>query len=267
MCELLGISTRIPARVALSMSALAAHGDPARHLGDGWGVALHDGADAFVVRLPEPAIQSPWVHAVETHYQPTSLTIAHIRRATQGKVTLRNTQPFYRELGGRLHVFAHNGNLPALLDYSRIPGARFQPIGDTDSEIAFCGLLDRLTDLWSSGLPDLNARHQVIADYAATLRVLGPANFLYTDGDALFAHADRRTQPDGLIAAPGLVMLTHAGNDDGAVQSRPIMNQTEAAAAGPSVTFASVPLSDEPWEALPQGTLIAVHRGRILVRG
>ncbi|WP_405055242.1 class II glutamine amidotransferase [Acidiphilium acidophilum] len=47
MCELLGISTRIPTRVALSMSALAAHGDPARHLGDGWGGALHDGADAF----------------------------------------------------------------------------------------------------------------------------------------------------------------------------------------------------------------------------
>jgi glutamine amidotransferase len=267
MCELLGVSTDTPIRIGLSMARLAAHGDPARHLGDGWGVALHDGADAFVVRLPEPAIQSPWVHAVETLYQPISLAIAHIRRATRGKVTLRNTQPFCRELGGRLHVFAHNGDLPGLLDHARIPGARFQPIGDTDSEMAFCGLMERLADLWSSGLPSLIARHQVIADYASTLRVLGPANFLYTDGDALFAHADRRTQADGSIAAPGLVLLNHAGNDDGTFPSHPIMNQRAAAAAGPAVTFASVPLSDEPWEALPQGALIAVQRGRILVRG
>jgi predicted glutamine amidotransferase len=37
--------------------------------------------------------------------------IAHIRKATQGRVALENTHPFVRELWGRYWVFAHNGNL------------------------------------------------------------------------------------------------------------------------------------------------------------
>ena len=36
---------------------------------------------------------------------------------------------------------------------------------------------------------------------------LGPANFIYADGDVLFAHAHRRMQADGTIAAPGLWRL------------------------------------------------------------
>ena len=37
--------------------------------------------------------------------------IAHIRKATQGRVALENCHPFVRELWGRYWVFAHNGDL------------------------------------------------------------------------------------------------------------------------------------------------------------
>ena len=37
--------------------------------------------------------------------------VAHIRKATQGRVALENTHPFVRELWGRYWVFAHNGDL------------------------------------------------------------------------------------------------------------------------------------------------------------
>jgi glutamine amidotransferase len=57
--------------------------------------------------------------------------IAHIRKATQGKITLENSHPFIRELWGRQWIFAHNGDLhhfdPPLT-------GRFTPIGNTDSE-------------------------------------------------------------------------------------------------------------------------------------
>ena len=39
------------------------------------------------------------------------------------------------------------------------------------------------------GPPPLAERLHAAAEFAARLRGFGPANFLYTDGDALFAHA------------------------------------------------------------------------------
>nr|WP_288756156.1 class II glutamine amidotransferase [uncultured Pseudomonas sp.] len=52
-------------------------------------------------------------------------------------------------------------------------------------------------------MPTLKQRLDLIASFAIELRKLGPANFMYADGDVLFAHADRRLQVDtGLVAPP-----------------------------------------------------------------
>jgi glutamine amidotransferase len=51
---------------------------------------------------------------------------------------------FARELRGRLHVFAHNGRLEGIESRHAGERDRFQPVGETDSEIAFCILLERL---------------------------------------------------------------------------------------------------------------------------
>ena len=48
--------------------------------------------------------------------------VAHIRKATQGRVALENTHPFVRELWGRYWVFAHNGDLKDF--HPRLHGAR-----------------------------------------------------------------------------------------------------------------------------------------------
>ena len=67
--------------------------------------------------------------------------IAHIRKATQGGVTIENTHPFIREIWGQNWVFAHNGNLKELPDMSE---SFCQPIGSTDSETAFCYMAEYL---------------------------------------------------------------------------------------------------------------------------
>ena len=132
--------------------------------------------------------------------------ISHIRKATHGDRALRNTQPFIRELAGRTHVFAHNGELKGIEQANDLSLGRYQPVGDTDSELAFCNLLERLTPLWGEAAdvaPSLEARLNLIADFAADLRPFGPANFLYADSDVLFVHADRPSQPGGEIQPPG----------------------------------------------------------------
>ncbi|MFI5302392.1 MAG: class II glutamine amidotransferase, partial [Polyangiales bacterium] len=199
MCELFAMSARYPTTVHLSLDELARHGGETGPHRDGWGVAFHDGRDALVVREPAAASRSAWVDHLLRIDHRSSITLAHIRRATQGERLLRNTQPFTRELGGRVHVFAHNGMLPGIESVAAFRSERFSPIGDTDSEPAFLALLDRMAPLWKRGQPTVDERVDVVSAFAAELRPLGPANFLYTDGDAIFAHGHRRRHGDGSI--------------------------------------------------------------------
>lgn len=179
MCELLAISARFPTTVRHSLEELARHGGGTGPHRDGWGIGLYEDRDALLIREPEAASDSAWVKFLREREPRTSVAVAHVRRATQGARLLRNTQPFARELGGRTHLFAHNGMLPSVEGALRTE--RFRRVGDTDSEQAFCALLDCLAAPWASGaVPPLADCLEVLAAFAAQLRRLGPANFLYS---------------------------------------------------------------------------------------
>ncbi len=265
MCELFAISSREPTRVSLSLRRLAVRGAPGGTLADGWGVACYDGGDVRVMREPEPAGASPWLErALEAGRPHSRIVVAHIRHATQGDVSLANTQPFVRELGGRMHVFAHNGMLPEIERKIQLSG-RFRPVGGTDSEYAFCVLLDRLAPSWRGETPSLEERRDVFERFGAEMRALGPANFLYSDGEALFAHSHRRKQNHGAIAPPGLHILTRAcAGDSDAMQEAGV---EIGAPLGPQslVLFASVPLSEEAWKPLDEGEVVAVVAGTVQI--
>ncbi len=267
MCELLALSTSQPARLTFSLHALAARGGGAGTMHDGWGVAFYQGLDVALFREPLSAGDSELVRYLETHGPSTHLAISHIRHATQGTVQFSNTQPFIRELAGRTHVFAHNGNLARIEDERALALASYHPIGQTDSEYAFCVLLGRLQTLWRhAGAPSLEARMAVLAAFAAHLRALGPANFLYSDGDALFVHGHMRLQRDsGRAEPPGLWMLTR--QCEGA-DTAPAHEAGVSIASEPRdvVFIASVPLTDEDWRPLPAGELVAVRNGKLVMR-
>jgi len=72
------------------------------------------GPDVRLFRDPEAAGDSAWVRFIGEQRIRSHLVMSHLRHATQGEVWLRNTQPFARELGGRMHLFAHNGWLPGI---------------------------------------------------------------------------------------------------------------------------------------------------------
>lgn len=178
MCELLTLSTSQPARFTFSLHALAARGGNTGNARDGWGVAFYQDKDVALFREPFAAGDSALVRYLENNGPSTHLAISHIRHATQGKVQLSNTQPFVRELGGRMHVFAHNGNLPDIERSAAFTIGHHLPVGQTDSEYAFCALLERLHTIYEQpNLPSLETRMAVLVGFAADLRAIGPANF------------------------------------------------------------------------------------------
>lgn len=193
MCELLALSSSHPARLTFSLQTLAVRGGAVGSLHDGWGVAFYQGADVALFREPAGADDSALVRFLEEDGPATSLAISHIRHATQGSVSLANTQPFTRELAGRAHVFAHNGNLPGIYSSEAFALGSYHPVGQSDSEHAFCALLQRMSVLWQAPSPaSVAERFLLVTAFAEELGKLGPANFLYADGELLFAHGHRR---------------------------------------------------------------------------
>ena len=114
-------------------------------------------------------------------------------------------------------------------------------------------------------IPPLDERLSIVAAFAMALRSLGPANFLYSDGDTLFAHGHRRKQAaSSKVEAPGLVYLQrvcpHAEHP--ATVSGLSIHSTDQSVA----LVASVPLNDEPWIPFGEGEVIAMRNGEIVAR-
>ena len=194
MCELFGMSARRATDVNRSLALLRPRGGEIGPHSDGWGVAFYEGRAARVFKEPIPAAESGCLAFMSGYGFQSQFVVGHIRRAnppTFGRSSA-NTHPFERELGGRSWVFAHNGKLDGLGDDPVHVPRRFRPIGETDSELAFCLLLDAIArcggEANSSRCDAVEAIGPVIQD----LSRFGEFNFLLSDGERLFVHAHTR---------------------------------------------------------------------------
>ena len=110
--------------------------------------------------------------------------VAHIRRANRGQVSLENTHPFTRELWGRHWTYAHNGQLRG---YRQLETGNFRPVGETDSEKAFCWLLHKLATRYPRTPGNWTAVFRYIAELAGAASE-GVFNMLLSDGRYLMAY-------------------------------------------------------------------------------
>jgi predicted glutamine amidotransferase len=184
MCELLGMECNVPTDIVFSFSGLALRGGAKGPHADGWGLALYEGKAVRTFLEPTAAAHSPLALYVRKNPIKTLLAIAHVRRRTRGKICLANTHPFVRELWGRSWTFAHNGTVK---DVRKWRLEAFHPIGNTDSEIAFCVLLDRLHRRFPSYPKRRRDLWEAIAEIGADIGQTGTFNFLLGDGTHLYA--------------------------------------------------------------------------------
>ena len=266
MCELFAMSSRYPADISFSLECFARHGGLTAPHKDGWGIAFHDGYDTQIFREATPAANSPTVGFIRDNAFSSRIAISHIRLATRGEVSLRNTQPFQRALCGRMHVFAHNGDLPEIETVFALNGCNFRPIGNTDSEYAFCLLLERLQALWGQpGTPGLKQRYECIAAFARDIRPLGTANFIYSDGEYVFLHGHKRSQPgEETPRPPGLYWLCRSC--EAKSKHLPINGLILSSKAPGQKAFmaASVPLTKENWVPMEEGEIVVCKNGLVV---
>jgi len=239
MCQLLALNANVPTAATFSFTGLCARGGDTGHHVDGWGLGFHDGDVPQVWRDTGRACDAPLAAWLRQHPIRARNVLAHVRKATQGAVALDNCHPFERRWAGRRWLFAHNGDLK---DFQ--PELHAAPQGQTDSERAFCWLLQELGDTpphWQQLAPAL-------AELLPQAAAHGPFNLLLTDGHALYAHAS--TQLAWVERAHPFPRARLVDRD---------LEMDLATANGPGdrmVVVATQPLTDdEPWRAFAPGEL------------
>ncbi len=185
MCQLLGMNCNVPTDIVFSFTGFATRGGTTGDHIDGWGIAFFEGAGVRHFVDHEAAVVSPVAKLIKSMPIKSKNVIAHIRKATQGRVALENCHPFVRECWGRYWVFAHNGDLPGFAPPLDGP---FRPVGTTDSEHAFCYLLQQLQRQFGNSLPERAQITAALKELVPEIAAFGTFNFLLSDGSALYAH-------------------------------------------------------------------------------
>ena len=185
MCELLAMSANVPTDICFSFSGLMQRGGNTGPHKDGWGITFYEGKGCRSFKDPMPSAQSPIARLVTEYPIKSEAVICHIRQANSGGISLENTHPYTRQMWGKNWTFAHNGQLKDYQD--KLPIKFHLPIGETDSEHAFCWLLDQL----HFQFPDKEPSNKILFSYIATLsqkiNALGVFNLTLTNGECLFA--------------------------------------------------------------------------------
>ncbi len=179
------MNCNVPTDIVFSFTGFATRGGLTDEHKDGWGIAFFEGPGVRHFVDHEAAITSPIAELIKRYPIKSTNVIAHIRKATQGSVTLENCHPFVRELWGRYWVFAHNGDLK---EFAPLLDGAFQAVGSTDSEQAFCYLLQELRRRFGDHAPALPALTIALEELTAQIAAHGTFNMMLSNGRALFAH-------------------------------------------------------------------------------
>jgi predicted glutamine amidotransferase len=178
--------------------------------------------------------------------------IAHVRKATVGAVSLENCHPFVRELWGRYWVFAHNGDLK---NYAPALHGSFRPVGNTDSELAFCWLLQELAKS-HAGVPSVEELSGTLTELVPQIARHGTFNFLLSNGKALWCHASTKLC---YVLRAHPFQRVHLKDDDVSVDLASLNSAQDRLA----IVVTEPLTTDEDWIAMTPGELLVFVDGAI----
>lgn len=265
MCRLFGFRSVIKSQVHRSLVAAEnALGRQSVEHPDGWGVAYYIDGAPHVTKSPVHALSDALFHRV-SGVVSSETVLAHVRKATQGPMTVLNCHPFQY---GRW-VFAHNGDIPRFHKAFRrellgevAPRLRPFILGETDSEVVFFVFLSRLESYGRLDKPHIvddvmAALGSTLADVAELCGPLTEEESLFlttivTDGTTMVAHqggkdlywSSHKTRCGDRAACPSLSPECEAPSESGYVNH---------------LIFTSEPLQGENvWNEMEPGEMVGV---------
>jgi len=221
-----------PTDVTFSFTGFAARGGVTDHHADGWGIAFFEDKACRLFIDHQSSATSPIAEMVK-------------RYPIKSKNTMRHW------------IFAHNGDLK---DYSPVLSGVYQPVGTTDSELAFCALLEGLRKTFPGAQqPPLNELFAALQTLTREITQFGVFNFLMSNGQALFAHCSTHLH---YIVRRWPFSTAHLVDADVSIDFAKYTTPEDRVAV-----IATQPLTDnEVWTAFAPGDLLMFQHGDVIVR-
>jgi glutamine amidotransferase len=176
MCQLLGLSSNKNVDIQLSLREFRHRGKSNPH---GWGFTFYFNGKWEIVKEPNTLAD---VDIKSEKFQfKSKIIIGHVRLASCGNKSHSNTHPFLKDKW----VFAHNGTVKKIMNTKGFQLNKFKPSGETDSEYAFCYLLEKI---WQE--TNLKKIKEILQSEAERIKKYGRFNFLLSEGEILYAYGD-----------------------------------------------------------------------------
>lgn len=254
MCELLGMSANVPTDICFSFSGLRARGGRTGPHRDGWGMAMYRDGHVWTMHDPRASCDSDLAEVMSKTSLKCDIVISHIRQANVGAVSLPNTHPFSRILWGKTWTYAHNGQLEGA---ELLPVGLHQPLGMTDSERAFCWIIQQLSLRFCDQEPALTVLSEAITELALQLKEKGVFNMMLSDGAVLYCFCT--TKLHWIVRRAPFKQAT-LSDEDISVDFQEVTSDKDVV-----TVIATRPLTNnEEWEEMMPGELCAFQGGEVV---
>ncbi|MBW8734056.1 MAG: class II glutamine amidotransferase [Asticcacaulis sp.] len=155
----------------------------------GWGLGWYPGDNKAAILAKDPSARdTASLHGAMQDWDVFRSTVffCKVRGAATGYTHLE-TQPFSRSFAGQDWLFMHNGDLDktAMTRLHFNKSIFLEPMGRTDSELAFCFLLGKIQDYGARTLAEVD--HQVLLSWLLQLDDMGSADMVISDGTTMAA--------------------------------------------------------------------------------
>lgn len=225
----------------------------------GWGLGWFPGDSRAAIVAKDPAANDTGsLEGAMKGWDSFRSTVffCKVRGAATGYTHLE-TQPFSRSFAGQDWIFMHNGDLdkPALEKLHNNRSIFLEPLGRTDSELAFCFLLGRIQDYGARSLADVE--QAVLLSWFLQLDDLGSSDMVISDGISVVAFRGSQSETElymGRIKPPHGTQRYEAPSASFAVLNPRDTFRT-------CMVIASTPFKSGVWTPLKAQQMVILRRG------
>ena len=256
MCELLGMSANVPTDICFSFSGLRARGGRTGPHKDGWGMAMYRDSSVWSIHDPRPSADSDMADVMSKTSLKCHIVISHIRQANVGNVCLPNTHPFSRLLWDTTWSYAHNGQLDTPQSLTLLT---HYPLGTTDSERAFCWLIEQLLAKFGDQMPELEELTAFLGEQCDRLREKGVFNMMLSNGQYLFCYCTTKLH---WITRCAPFKPATLSDEDVTIDFKEVTTDKDVV-----TVIATQPLThDETWQQMQVGEMCVFDAGELVAR-